>query len=214
MCQPLAPRAQTDEAVHALRAVTDHLCSSAVPLAIDVADCWRTYEVRRGAGSRRRGDGAGWKGRDRGWEGAACMRACVRATGPKEIGFRFSIPSQFGSRLAAAERTRLMRWLIDSLVEQWSERLIDSLVDTQLTSRARLPASPRPQLLTVLVRMHLRLIDRYVDGLLSVSVLPCPQLLTVLVRIGSPKYPWRRALLDPHLSLLLALVRRVGGQGW
>ncbi|PSC74217.1 ubiquitin specific peptidase 24 isoform A [Micractinium conductrix] len=69
---------RTDEAVHALRAVTDHLCSSAVPLAIDVADCWRTYE-----------------------------------------------------------------------------------------------------------------------------------LLTVLVRIGSPKYPWRRALLDPHLSLLLALVRRV-----
>ena len=35
------------------------------------------------------------------------------------------------------------------------------------------------------------------------------QIVQVLARLGLVKWSWRRAMLDPHLPTLLALVRRV-----
>ena len=35
------------------------------------------------------------------------------------------------------------------------------------------------------------------------------QLISLLARLGLVKWSWRRAMLDPHLPALLALVRRV-----
>ncbi len=43
---------------------------------------------------------------------------------------------------------------------------------------------------------------------------PTPaQLMVVLARCGSPRHPWRRAMLDSHLPTLLALIRKVPYMG-